>query len=171
MSLEPRQEALARDLNAALHAIIRRGALPRALRRLNEAAGSSLDRSSYWLALRLAETGGIRLSHLAELQGTDLSTISRQVQVCEQEGLVERRTDPTDARATLVQLTPPGHDMLERMLSAQRAEILAAVADWPDDDVEQFAELLTRFASRFYAWAVSDALAELANGARPRSAS
>jgi DNA-binding MarR family transcriptional regulator len=167
MSMKPSQEALAGELRTALHTIIQRGALPRALRRLNETAGSSFDRSSYWLAIRLAESGPIRLSQLAELQGTDLSTISRQAQMSEQAGLVERRPDPIDGRASLVQLTPSGHALLDRILAAQRAEILAAIAEWPADDQQRFAELLTRFASRFYAWAVADTPAGASIGSRP----
>jgi DNA-binding MarR family transcriptional regulator len=158
------RDSLAQSLNTAMHEIIRRGALPRVLRRLNDEAGAAFDRSSYWVAVRLAETGGIRLSQLAELQGTDLSTISRQVQVCEQAGIVERRTDPTDARATLVQLTVHGREMLERVLAVQRADILDAMSDWTSDEQLQFAELLSRFASRFHAWAVSDVQVETSGG-------
>ncbi len=160
------RETLAGELNTALHAIIRRGALPRVLRRLNEAADSSFDRSSYWLAVRLAETDGMRLSALAEAQGTDLSTISRQVQVCEHAGLLERRPDPADARASLLHLTRAGHESLERMVAAQRTEVLAAVEDWPDDDLRAYVALSTRFAARFHAWAVSDPLLESSNGTR-----
>jgi hypothetical protein len=47
--------------------------------RLNAAAGVSLDRSSYWLASWLTDVESLRLSDLAEVLHTDLSTVSRQV--------------------------------------------------------------------------------------------
>lgn len=150
------EETLSRELAAALHTIVRRGALPRVLRRLNDEASSSFDRSTYWLTVRLAETGAIRLSRLAELQGSDLSTISRQVQACEQAELVERGPDSTDARAAMVQLTMSGRASLDRMLTVQRAGKLAAMADWTGNDREVFTDLLARFASRYHAWADMD---------------
>lgn len=166
MSEIPDQDSLSQELNTALHEVIRRGALPRVLRRLNDSAGATFDRSSYWLAVRLKETGGIRLSALADLQGIDFSTVSRQVQVCEKAGLVERQADPTDARATLVWLTQYGLEMLERMLAVERAAILDTISDWSLEDQAQFARLLTRFATRFHAWAVADSSGALFGGSR-----
>lgn len=150
-------DALAREVGAALDTLTRRAGLPRVHQRLKAAAGVSLDRSGYWLASWLAVSDGLRLSDLADLQRTDLSTVSRQVQASERAGLIERRPDPSDGRATLVHLTPHGRDMLERLRAAQRAEILAAVADWSPEEQQTFARLLTRFASRLLDWAAPDA--------------
>ena len=157
MPADDHAESLAQALGAALDALIRRAGLPRVQQRLNAAAGASLDRSSYWLARCLAECGGIRLSDLADLQGTDLSTVSRQVRASERAGLVERRPHPADARATLVHLTPHGRAVLERLRAVQRAEILAAVSGWSEADQQTLARLLSRFAAQFLAWAVADA--------------
>jgi len=92
--------------------------------RLNAAAGVSLDRSSYWLT----DVESLRLSDLAEVLHTDLSTVSRQVQAAERAGLVERRPDPSDGRASRVYLTAGGRAALERLRAVQRAEIRAAIA-------------------------------------------
>jgi hypothetical protein len=40
--------------------------------------------------------------------------------------------------------------------AVQRAEILAAIADWLPEEQERFAELMSRFAFSFLAWAVDD---------------
>src|SRR5215471_12632328 len=121
---------LGRDLNEALDRLIRRASLPRVHQRLNATAGVSLDRSSYWLASWLTDAESLRLSDLADLLRTDLSTVSRQVQAAERAGLVERRPDPSDGRASRVYLTAGGRDALERLRAVQRAEILASIADW-----------------------------------------
>jgi DNA-binding MarR family transcriptional regulator len=149
-------EALGRDLNEALDRLIRRAGLPRVQQRLNAAAGVSLDRSSYWLASWLTDAESLRLSDLADVLRTDLSTVSRQVQAAERAGLVERRPDTSDGRASRVHLTVGGRDALERVRSVQRAEILAAIAEWLPEDQQRFADLMSRFALGFLAWAVDD---------------
>ena len=149
-------EVLGRELNEALDRLIRRAGLPRVQQRLNAAAGVSLDRSSYWLASWLTDAESLRLSDLAEVLHTDLSTVSRQVQAAERAGLVERRPDPSDGRASRLCLTLGGRDALERLRAVQRAEILASIADWGPADQQRLAELMSRFALRFLAWAVDD---------------
>src|SRR5919108_4122998 len=123
-------EALGRQLNQALDRLIRRTSLTRVHQRLRAASGLSLDRSSYWLASWLAEAQALRLSELAEVLHTDLSTVSRQVQAAERAGLVERRPDPSDGRASRGDLTSVGRDALERVRAVQRAEIVATIAEW-----------------------------------------
>jgi DNA-binding MarR family transcriptional regulator len=150
------EEVLGRELNEALDRLIRRAGLPRAHQRLNAAAGVSLDRSSYWLASWLTDAESMRLSDLADVLHTDLSTVSRQVQAAERAGLVERRPDPSDGRASRVYLTVGGRDALERVRAVQRAEILASIADWAPEDQHMFAALMSRFAHSFLAWAVDD---------------
>jgi len=147
---------LGHELNKALDRLIRRAGLPRVHQRLNAAAGVSLDRSSYWLASWLTDADSLRLSDLADVLHTDLSTVSRQVQAAERAGLVERRPDPSDGRASRVYLTVGGRDALERVRAVQRAEILASMADWAPEDQQMFANLMSRFAYSFLAWAVDD---------------
>jgi DNA-binding MarR family transcriptional regulator len=147
---------LGRQLNEALDRVIRRAGLPRVHQRLHAAAGVSLDRSSYWLASWLADSESLRLSDLADVLHIDLSTVSRQVQAAERAGLVERRPDSSDGRASRVYLTSAGRHALERVRAVQRAEILAAIADWSPEEQQIFAELMNRFARRFVAWAVDD---------------
>jgi DNA-binding MarR family transcriptional regulator len=160
-------DALAAELNEALDRLIRRASLPRVHQCLHAAAGLSLDRSSYWLASWLADCDSLRLSDLAEVLHTDLSTVSRQVQAAERSGLIERRPDASDGRASRVYLTPAGRDALGRLRAVQRAEIVAAMQDWSPEEQRTFAALMDRFASRFLTWAVDDS-SGLSRGA-PRS--
>ncbi len=64
--------------------------------------------------LSRAEQRTLRQTALAEAMGLSLSRVSRVIDLLEQRGLVERRTCPTDARATNVTLTEPGSALTAR---------------------------------------------------------
>lgn len=58
----------------------------------------------------LEATGGVRASELARLLTASPTTVSSLVRRLEVRGDLERRPDPSDARAQLVSLTPSGAD-------------------------------------------------------------
>jgi len=62
------------------------------------------------------DPGGTRLTVLAERAGTTHQSMGELVQSLERRGYVERRRDPTDARARLVCLTPAGRKLVRRAL-------------------------------------------------------
>ena len=65
-------------------------------------------------AIRLSDLSG-RL-HIAPRSATEVTD------ALESRGLVERRPDPTDRRATLVGLTGHGHDILDAIRAARGTE-------------------------------------------------
>lgn len=104
-----------------------------------------LDRSAYGILCRLVDEGPQRLGTLAQAFGLDPSTITRQVQALEQESLVERRPDPTDRRASLLDLTVQGRQVLTETRSRRREWLQAALGDWDEHDPEEFGRLLEKF--------------------------
>jgi DNA-binding MarR family transcriptional regulator len=56
----------------------------------------------------LRQRGSNRVRTLARLLGVSLATASRVISALERKELVRKTTDPADARATLVSLTPAG---------------------------------------------------------------
>jgi DNA-binding MarR family transcriptional regulator len=64
----------------------------------------------------------------------------------EHEGLVERRPDPLDGRASLLLLSARGKRVSDRLSRARRAMFAEVLSEWPEDDVERFGHLLARFA-------------------------
>jgi len=144
------------DVAAAWSTLLRRSMTPRVQDQWIQAAGLELDRASYWLLRQLGESGTLRLSELAQRQGTDISTVCRQVRPCEQAGLVRREGDPSDMRAVLFTLTETGSEALARMQSVRLAVYDRVLADWTPSERHDFARLSERF--------VADYLAEL--GAR-----
>ena len=70
-------------------------------------AGYADVRPSYGsVLLPLYEEDGLQLGELARRSRLSKQTMTTLVRRVERDGLVERRPDPTDARATLVSLTP-----------------------------------------------------------------
>jgi len=105
----------------------------------------ALDRSAYGIMCRLVDEGGQRLGSLAQAFGLDPSTITRQVQALEQAGWVERRADPADRRAVLLEMTDEGREVLVTTRRRRREWLRVVLSEWPAEDLEQFGRLLEQF--------------------------
>jgi DNA-binding MarR family transcriptional regulator len=92
--------------------------LAKAMQRWNEllaarfaAAGYADVRPSYGsVLLPLYEEDGLRMGELAQRARLSKQTITDMIRRLERDGLVERRSDPTDARASLIFLTTRSRD-------------------------------------------------------------
>jgi DNA-binding MarR family transcriptional regulator len=105
----------------------------------------NLERSAYGIMCKLADEGPQRLGALANAFGLDPSTITRQVQALEEIGLAVRKTDPTDRRASILDLSDAGRSVLDQTRSHRRARMQLALSDWSDQDRKDFARLLQQF--------------------------
>jgi DNA-binding MarR family transcriptional regulator len=104
-----------------------------------------LERSAYGIMCQLADEGPQRLGALAHAFGLDPSTITRQVQALEETGLAARRTDPSDRRASILDLSDEGRDVLERTRAHRRARLQVGLADWSPEERAEFGRLLEKF--------------------------
>jgi DNA-binding MarR family transcriptional regulator len=104
-----------------------------------------LEPGAYAILVRLADTGGARLTDLAGWFGVGKPTMSRQVAVLERLALVGRDDDPADARAQVISLTDLGADRLGSARTGRRERFRALLGTWPQDDVRTLAGLLHRF--------------------------
>jgi DNA-binding MarR family transcriptional regulator len=104
-----------------------------------------LDRSSYLIARTLSTDGATSISGLAAGLGLDATTVTRQVATMDAAGLLVRRTDPTDGRVRLVELTARGLRQMREVQEAREERIGRLVADWSAADQRAFGELLGRF--------------------------
>jgi DNA-binding MarR family transcriptional regulator len=110
------------------------------LRRRTAVPGYSV--TSRLTLARLQADGPARISDLARLEGVSQPAMTGLVNRLENEGMVTRTADPSDARAALVALTDPGRAFVEtrrverarvlsgrveRLSDADRAAILAAL--------------------------------------------
>jgi DNA-binding MarR family transcriptional regulator len=105
----------------------------------------NLERSAYGIMCKLADQGPQRLGALASAFGLDPSTITRQVQALEEIGLAVRQTDPSDRRASILDLSPAGRDVLDQTRSHRRSRLQRALSDWSAGDLDDFGRLLEEF--------------------------
>jgi DNA-binding MarR family transcriptional regulator len=111
----------------------------------SQLAKLGIDKTAMVLLGALTGIGPVRSNALAEAVYSDPSTISRQVAALVRDGLIERRADPDDGRASLLAVTDKGRQLVETRHRQKSCSIARMIAHWPADDREQFAELLERF--------------------------
>jgi DNA-binding MarR family transcriptional regulator len=105
----------------------------------------ALERSAYGIMCKLADEGPHRLGALATAFGLDPSTITRQVQALEEIGLASRQSDPKDRRASILDLSDTGRQVLEETRNHRRAVLQQVLSDWSRGDLDEFGRLLKEF--------------------------
>ncbi|WP_418606876.1 MarR family winged helix-turn-helix transcriptional regulator [Georgenia sp. SUBG003] len=88
-------------------------------------------------ALRRAEE--CRVASLATHQLVDPSVVSRQIATLEKRGLVARRPDPDDGRASLVSLTDAGREKVAEVRRLHLEAVTESMRDWPVERVSRLA--------------------------------
>jgi DNA-binding MarR family transcriptional regulator len=143
----PSPEELLSDIRQAFWALGRYMGQVRVHERLLHLAGVRLERAGAALLYVLHTNGACRVTRLADLLGVDAPTVTRKIQQLEREGLVARKADADDGRATRIELTEPGRETLERVLAARRVWFDRLLEGWEAQDLKLFASMLRRFAS------------------------
>jgi DNA-binding MarR family transcriptional regulator len=106
---------------------------------------SGMDKSAFILLGTLVHLGPSRSSALAEAVFSDPSTVSRQVASLVKDGLVERRADPVDGRASVLVATESGERLLQERRRMRNVAIARMFEGWSEPDWEQFTDLFERF--------------------------
>lgn len=106
-----------------------------------------LEPAAYGLLVRLEDAGEQRATELAAYFGVGKATISRQLHALLGLGLVDRRPDPADRRASLVRLTPEGRRRFTRVRDARRLSYARKLAAWDRREIAELARLLHRLNS------------------------
>jgi DNA-binding MarR family transcriptional regulator len=86
----------------------------------------------------------MRISDLATSLQESIQTTARLVQQLETKGVIERRPDETDGRASIVALTPRGRELFREMQAERQTHIEACLAAWSDEELRQFLPRLTQ---------------------------
>jgi DNA-binding MarR family transcriptional regulator len=94
--------------------------------------------------LRLVEEDGLTQAALSRRQRVEAPSMCRMVDRLEREGLVERRSDPLDRRATHVHLSPAGRSLAGRGAAVVRDIERRAFGVLDDDERRQLGHLLGR---------------------------
>lgn len=104
-----------------------------------------LEPAAYALLVRVDEVGEIRLTDLASYYGIGKPTVSRQLGLLTDLGLVGRIEDTSDRRSAKISMTQDGRDRLARARAARRVRFQSILASWDDPDIQRFGELLGQF--------------------------
>ncbi|MFJ6673969.1 MarR family winged helix-turn-helix transcriptional regulator [Actinosynnema sp. NPDC091369] len=91
-----------------------------------------------------SNTTGCHAKELAASAGLDPSTVSRAVAALVANGLVERRADPADGRASILVVTERGHAALADARDWYDRLLGRALADWSPEEVEALTRALGR---------------------------
>ncbi len=118
------------DSASRLRAVV--GKLSRRLR--PTLAGTGLTPTCISVLFTVARLGPLRLSELAEIEGLNPTMLSRVIAELGAAGLVRRVTDPDDRRAALVEATPAGKRMRERILGERSDVLNVQLAELSADD-------------------------------------
>ncbi|MBY8848959.1 MarR family transcriptional regulator [Saccharothrix sp. MB29] len=90
------------------------------------------------------EPTGCHAKELAVQAGLDPSTVSRAVAALVSHGLVERRADPGDGRASILVVTDRGRAALDEARTWYDDLFGRALADWTPEEVEALTSALGR---------------------------
>jgi len=94
--------------------------------------------------LKTLSLGDARPGDLAQGLRVVPSVITRAIAPLEQDGLVERKPDPADARATLLGLTDLGRERLRSVQQVYVHQLQQSFDSWTSDEAEQAAAVLGR---------------------------
>lgn len=107
--------------------------------------GEGIDRSVYLLMSRIDGQGPMSIGELSTVFRLDASTLQRQTTVAVREGFLERILDPAGNVARKFSLTELGKTRLRQVREHSVSSLDRILADWPDAEVNKFAELMHRF--------------------------
>ena len=135
------------DLQRVEKAIVRIGrigASREAARNRAERSGVHLSRPAISLLATLHASGPVRLSRLSDLADLEAPLVSREIaRLCEG-GYVKRSGDPTDGRASIVELSGKGRRTYAAYREATDEIVVEAFAKWKAAEIRTLADYLER---------------------------
>jgi DNA-binding MarR family transcriptional regulator len=120
-----------------------------AARLRSERSGIFLSRPAITILATLRSSGAIRLSELSRRTHLEAPLISREVRDLEAGRYLKRKADPSDGRASIVDLTAKGHRAFETYRRATDEIIAETFQEWSAADLRSLADHLERVAHDF----------------------
>jgi DNA-binding MarR family transcriptional regulator len=120
----------------------------RARRVIGERAGQvheDLPGISYLMLGYVREHGPVRATAIGCAFHVDKAAVSRHVQQMLELGLLDRRPDPDDGRATLLSTTAEAERRMAAVAQARRQRLDERLDEWSDETLDGFVDLLGRY--------------------------
>ncbi len=117
--------------------------------RLQATAGDDVESATQALLQTVKSAGPMRASALAACVQSDLSTVSRQVTVLVGRGLLERRADQLDGRASLLAVTDAGLAAIAEHERGRQVFFDEVLTGWSTAELDQFAQQMERFTTDY----------------------
>ncbi len=117
--------------------------------RMLAAAAHDVEWSAHVLLRCVANDGPMRSSAVAACLQSDPSTVSRQVAALVKDGLLERRADPIDGRASLLVTTVEAAEVLAEHDHIRLQHFARMLDGWSERDLRRFGALLAQFTRDF----------------------
>ncbi len=108
-------------------------------------SGGEIEAAAYSIIFRLLYDGPMRSGALAELLYSDASTISRQAAALVKRGLIERRADPADGRASVLAVTDAGRELAASLRQRRNAMLDNVLKNWSDEERTALGQMMRRF--------------------------
>jgi DNA-binding MarR family transcriptional regulator len=106
--------------------------------------GADLTPLQFAVLANLNDESNVDQNSLAARLGVDRNTASVLVEQLVKRGLIDRRVNGADRRARLLQLTPLGNELHERLRPAMRASQRRILAPLPPEERERFLDHLVQ---------------------------
>lgn len=107
--------------------------------------GITLDRPSLSVLMQLLMADEpLRIGEIARRMQVAGPHVTRLLHDLERRGLARRASDPADARARLVELTPDGAEIANSYIRSILGWFGEALTDWSPEDLRTLGTLLTR---------------------------
>jgi DNA-binding MarR family transcriptional regulator len=110
-------------------------AVSRTARRLRQEAGEDLSPSLTSALAKIDSDGPLTPSELAERERVRRPTATGIISRLSEAGLVERTSDPSDGRVSLVSATPEGRSLLQRLRKRKNAFLAKRLRKLDPDEV------------------------------------
>ncbi|HEY8294998.1 MAG TPA: MarR family transcriptional regulator [Micrococcaceae bacterium] len=119
----------------------------------------------------LSRLGECRATEVAAQLGVGPSALSRQLADLDSQGLVERRPDPQDGRATLLHVSDAGAAQLSAITQRRAARMREHLQGWTEEEAQQTLAAVERLAAAFrepLADGPTDCLRQAGDGGRQK---
>lgn len=90
-----------------------------------------------------------RATDLADALGIGASALSRQIGTLQKRGLLRRRPDPDDGRASLLSVTPTGRELVGTVTAERTQRLKDLLTGWDEAEAEHATRTLDRLSEVF----------------------